>query len=569
MLLTKYVASFDSNNPLNEYPRPQLVRESYINLNGKWDFKISNEDKLPESYETTIVVPYCVESTLSGICQTVKDEDYLYYRKKITFEKGFVKDKVLLHIDACDQITNVYVNNTLVCHHENGYLPIIVDIAPYINKKENEIVIQVKDTLDHKYPYGKQRKDRGGMWYTPVSGIWQSVWIESVKEDYIEQLTITPNIDENKVMIIVKTSAKDITLKVFDEENVIYNETSKTAIFNVDIENVKLWTPENPFLYNLVIKTKHDEVKSYFAMRKYSTNEKYFLLNNKPYFIHGLLDQGYYPEGIYTPASYEAYENDVLTMKELGFNCLRKHIKIEPMRFYYYCDKYGMLVFQDIVNNGDYSFIVDTAMPTIGLNKLAMSFKKTNNETKQIYKQSLIDTVNYLYNVPSIGYYTIFNEGWGQHDADYYYNLLKEIDNTRVLDSTSGWFKETISDVESLHVYFKKIKLKKSNKPIIVSEFGGYAYKDVDHLFDVNRAGGYRNFDNLDKFNEALYNLYIEDIVNNIKNGLAGCIYTQVSDVEEEINGLFTYDRKVLKVKKELMKEIKQKIDEAFNDEQL
>ena len=387
------------------------------------------------------------------------------------------------------------------------------------------------------------------MWYTPVSGIWQSVWIESVKEDYIEQLTITPNIDENKVMIIVKTSAKDITLKVFDEENVIYNETSKTAIFNVDIENVKLWTPETPFLYNLVIKTKHDEVKSYFAMRKYSTNEKYFLLNNKPYFIHGLLDQGYYPEGIYTPASYEAYENDVLTMKELGFNCLRKHIKIEPMRFYYYCDKYGMLVFQDIVNNGDYSFIVDTAMPTIGLNKLAMSFKKTNNETKQIYKQSLIDTVNYLYNVPSIGYYTIFNEGWGQHDADYYYNLLKEIDNTRVLDSTSGWFKETISDVESLHVYFKKIKLKKSNKPIIVSEFGGYAYKDVDQLFDVNRAGGYRNFDNLDKFNEALYNLYIGDIVNNIKNGLAGCIYTQVSDVEEEINGLFTYDRKILKFK--------------------
>jgi beta-galactosidase/beta-glucuronidase len=299
-------------------------------------------------------------------------------------------------------------------------------------------------------------------------------------------------------------------------------------------------------------------------MRKFSVNSKYFLLNNKPYFVHGLLDQGYYPEGIYTPASYKAYQNDILTMKELGFNCLRKHIKIEPMRFYYYCDKYGMLVFQDIVNNGDYSFMIDTAMPTIGLNKLAMSFKKTSDETKQIYKQSLIDTVNYFYNVPCIGYYTIFNEGWGQHDADYYYNLLKEIDNTRILDSTSGWFKETLSDVESLHVYFKPIKLKPSNKAIIVSEFGGYAYSIKDHEFNTQKVYGYKKFNNSEDFNKAIINLFETDIINNIKYGLAGSIYTQVSDVEDETNGLLTYDRKILKVNENDFIEIKNKIDKEF-----
>ena len=569
MLLSKFTANFDSNNPLNEYPRPQLIRDSYINLNGKWDFAITSNEIIPETFDSSIVVPFCVESALSGVCQAVSKDNYLYYRKVINFPKGFKKDKVLLHFDAIDQHSKIYINKTLVCENKNGYLPIVIDIAPYLTKKDNEIIVQVKDELDHTYPYGKQRNDRGGMWYTPVSGIWQTVWIESVKEDYIEQLTITPNIDENKVSIIVKSSSDELTLKILDEEKIIYKEKSTTHIFEVVLDNPKLWTPETPFLYDIIIKSKHDEVKSYFAMRKFSTSDKYLLLNNKPYFVHGLLDQGYYPEGIYTPATYEAYENDILTMKELGFNCLRKHIKIEPMRFYYYCDKYGMLVFQDMVNNGPYSFIIDTALPTIKLNKLAMAFKKTSKEEKEVFEQSMIDTVNYLYNVPCVVYYTIFNEGWGQHEADYYYKLLSNIDHSRVIDSTSGWFKEKDSDVESLHVYFKKIKLNKSNKPIIVSEFGGYAYKVINHLFDENRAGGYKNFDSLDKYNEGLYNLYINDIVNNIKNGLAGCIYTQVSDVEEEINGLFTYDRKVLKCDKNIMKEIKNKIDEAFKNEQL
>lgn len=564
MLLTKYISELENNKPLQEYPRPQLVRESYMNLNGLWDFEISKSSKLPVNYSLSILVPYCVESVLSGVNKLVEEDDYLYYRKTIEFDKKFIKDKVLLHIDAVDQIAKVYVNNHLAAESHNGYLPLVVDIKPYLNDLKNEIVVQVKDELNLDYPYGKQRKKRGGMWYTPVSGIWQSVWIESVSNDYIENLTITPNVDNNSVTIVVKTTAEDVTLKILEDKKVIYKHKDNNHIFDIKLENIKLWSPENPFLYNLEISTKHDEVKSYFAMRKFSVNDKHILLNNKPIFIHGLLDQGYFPDGIYTPASYEAYKDDVLSMKELGFNCLRKHIKVEPMMFYYYCDVYGMIVLQDMVNNGPYSFMIDTAMPTIGLSKVANKLKSTNSNRKQIFKEACIDTINYLYNVPSIGYITIFNEGWGQHDSDEYYELVKSLDNTRIIDSTSGWFKEKLSDVESLHVYFKKIKLKPSNKPIIVSEFGGYAYKEENHIFNEKKDYGYKKFNDKEELDKAIFNLYKNDVVDNIKNGLTGSIYTQVSDVEDEINGLLTYDRKVCKVKKETMLTIKNLIEKEF-----
>ena len=564
MLLTKYISELENNKPLQEYPRPQLVRESYMYLNGLWDFEISKSSKLPVNYSLNILVPYCVESVLSGVNKLVEEDDYLYYRKIVEFDKKFIKDKVLLHIDAVDQIAKVYVNNHLAAESHNGYLPLIVDIKPYLNDMKNEIVIQVKDELNLDYPYGKQRKKRGGMWYTPVSGIWQSVWIESVSNDYIENLTITPNIDNNSVTIVVKTAAEDVTLKIFEDDKVIYKHKDNNHIFDIKLENIKLWSPENPFLYNIEISTKHDEVKSYFAMRKFSVNDKHILLNNKPIFIHGLLDQGYFPDGIYTPASYEAYKDDVLSMKELGFNCLRKHIKVEPMMFYYYCDVYGMIVLQDMVNNGPYSFMIDTAMPTVGLSKVANKLKSTNSNRKQIFKEACIDTINYLYNVPSIGYITIFNEGWGQHDSDEYYELVKSLDNTRIIDSTSGWFKEKLSDVESLHVYFKKIKLKPSDRPIIVSEFGGYAYKEENHIFNEKKDYGYRKFNDKEELDKAIFNLYKNDVVDNIKNGLTGSIYTQVSDVEDEINGLLTYDRKVCKVKKETMLSIKNLIEKEF-----
>lgn len=565
MLRSKYYDQLNEQQPLNEYPRPQLKRNSYLNLNGLWDAEICKSKDIPVNYSLKILVPYCVESELSKICKSLDEDDYLYYRKKITFKEGFIKDKVILHIDAVDQHAKVYVNNHLVKESINGYLPVIVDIKPYLIENENEIVVQVQDKLSHDFPYGKQRKKRGGMWYTPVSGIWQSVWIESVSKDYIKDLTITPNIDNNSVSIILDSSSDQFEIFIYENEKIIYNQLSNTTIFNINIENAILWNPDNPFLYKVIIKTKNDEINTYFAMRKFSSDDKYIYLNNKPIFLHGLLDQGYFPDGIYTPATYKAYEDDILTMKKLGFNCLRKHIKIEPMIFYHLCDKLGMILLQDFVNNGDYSFFVDTAMPTIGLSKIAYPFKKISKEAKENFKDCAIDTLNYLYNVPSIGYITIFNEGWGQHEADKYYQIVKNIDNTRIIDSTSGWFKESSSDVLSLHVYFKKVRLKKSNKPIIVSEFGGYALKIENHIFNENKDYGYRKFESIDSLDEAIKNLYDRDIINNIKNGLVGAIYTQVSDVEDEINGLLTYDRKVLKVKEETMKEISRKIYEEFN----
>ena len=565
MLLTEFVKDLNRNAPLQEYPRPQLVRDSYLNLNGRWDFTISKSDSFPEVYDYAITVPYCVESSLSGINKNVEKDDYLIYRKFVKFPKKFAKEFVFLHIDAVDQIAKVYVNKKLVAESYNGYLPLVVDIKHALVEEDNEIIVIVKDELNHIYPYGKQRNDRGGMWYTPVSGIWQSVWIESMDEHFVQEITITPDIDKKMATIVVGTSSPTVLVKVSYQGKTIYKETKKNTLFEVHFDEMHLWDVDNPNLYDVEIKTVSDEVKSYFAMRKFSVNDKYILLNNKPIFINGLLDQGYFPDGIYTPASYKVYEKDIKTMKELGFNCLRKHIKIEPMIFYHLCDKLGMIVFQDMVNNGDYSFIKDTAMPTIGLGKIAMAFKKTDRITKEIYKKSMIDTLNYLYNVPCIGYYTIFNEGWGQHDADDYYNLAKSIDSTRIFDSTSGWFKEKESDVESLHVYFKKIKLKKSNRPIIVSEYGGYAMSLQGHVFNTDNEYGYKKFKDIDSLNNALYDLFVNDIVNNIKNGLAGCIYTQVSDVEDETNGLFTYDRQVLKVKKEMMLKIKEMIDKEYH----
>ncbi|MCI5745472.1 MAG: glycoside hydrolase family 2 [Erysipelotrichaceae bacterium] len=566
-MLSKYIEQFDKNHPLNEYPRPQLIRKSYLNLNGTWDFKISNNHQLPTSYDQTIIVPYCVESVLSNINERVLKNQFLYYRKTFVYDKAIANDQLILHIDACDQLSEVYINNNLVITHDLGYLPIIINIKPYVTKGENEIVICVIDTLDKTYPYGKQCDNNKGMWYTPCSGIWQSVWLEGVSDDYISMLTITPDIDSKKVRLIINSKANSAAVKIFENDKVIYNEKSELKIFEINIDNMILWTPDNPFLYKITIKTKNDEVSSYFAMRKFSCNDNYFLLNNKPYFINGVLDQGYFPDGIYTPSSYLAYEDDILTMKRLGFNCLRKHIKIEPLRFYYYCDLYGMIVIQDIVNNGQYSFFKQTVLPTIGLKNISDKNKNISEKQKSIYKKSLLETIKYLYNVPCIAIYTLFNEGWGQHDSDEYYKIVKDYDSTRLIDSTSGWFKANYSDFESLHIYFKKIKLNNilKNKPIIISEFGGYSYRVNNHVYSKNEYG-YKSFKDEKSYNDGIIKLY-EEIIDNLSYPLAGCIYTQLSDVEDETNGFLTYDRKVLKINEEKIKKLNERIYEVFYHE--
>lgn len=558
MLNKKLFTPFENNMPSipwNEYPRPQLVRESYLNLNGSWDFQIKNKNEI--KYNGKILVPFCVESRLSGVECDVKKGDKLIYQREFEIERDFLSDKTILHIGACDQYAKVFINDTLVGENYGGYLPFSFDISAFIKEGKNSIRIEAVDNLDKTLPYGKQRVKRGGMWYTPVSGIWQTVWLESIPQNAITSIKAVCD-NENVTLIIEGGEDK----KVLSYEDKIIEFSGKTVTFSV--ENAVLWSPNNPKLYYFDIKSGNDEVSSYFALRDIKISGDKILINDMPYFFNGLLDQGYYSDGIYTPATPQGYEYDIKAMKECGFNTLRKHIKIEPQLFYYYCDKLGMFVFQDFVNSGGYNFLIDTALPTIGLKKGITHFaSKKRKDNFILMNKRMLDN---LYNHPSVIYYTIFNEGWGQFEADKMYTLFKSYDNTRVFDTTSGWFFTKKSDVKSDHIYFRKLKLSKDTRPLILSEFGGYSYKVSDHSFNPDKTYGYRFFDDNGKFQKALFELYENEVKESVKNGLQGAIYTQVSDVEDETNGLLTYDRQVLKIDKHKMYNINQMLYRAFEE---
>ena len=545
--------------PHAEYPRPNMKRDSYMSLNGKWDFSVTRKSR--EIYDGEILVPFPPESKMSGVERQFGYNDILKYQRTFTLPEGFVKDRVIIHFGAADRCSKVFVNGRLVCENDGGYLPFEADITDALTTGKNTLCVEVFDNLDTDYPYGKQSKKRGGMWYTPTSGIWQSVWLESVCEDYIRALRITPKL--NQVTIEVEGGCDDKSLVLGEKAYEFIGDS-----ITVEIEKPRLWTPDEPNIYEFEIISGKDKVGSYFALREVAIERRgehsCICLNGKPTFLHGLLDQGYFSDGIYIPATPEGYKNDILKMKELGFNMLRKHIKIEPQLFYYYCDIYGMIVCQDMVNNGKYSFLVDTALPTIGL-KRGISHRATKKR-REIFEDAARKTTNLLYNHPSVCYYTIFNEGWGQYDADRIYGELKSLDPSRIWDATSGWFVEKNSDVQSEHIYFKPIKIKQESpdRPIVLSEFGGYSYKVDGHSYNPYNTYGYKFFTDGDKFREAMITLYEEQVMPAINNGLCATVLTQVSDVEDEINGLLTYDRRVVKVEKGRMNEIADKLFEAF-----
>ena len=538
-----------SGQPWDEYPRPQMKRKSFFSLNGEWDFYANGGQK------ETILVPYPPESILSGIGRDMGKYPYLVYRKIFTLPQDFKKDRVILHFGAVDQVAKVKLNSVIIGVHRGGYDSFSFDITDYLLDK-NILEVEVTDELESGIlPYGKQRRKRGGMWYTPISGIWQTVWLESVPENYIKNLRI--EIGDNYAEIIADAPNGTVIMKT------PYAKTEnefKDGKARINFRNPRLWSPEDPYLYRFELRTKDDEVESYFAMRKLEIHDidgtERLCLNGSPYFFHGVLDQGYYSDGIFLPASPENYRRDIQAMKSLGFNTLRKHIKIEPEIFYYECDRLGIIVFQDMVNNGSYSFVRDTLLPTIGLKKLPNAFRTKNQRALAEFSKSMHKTVKQLYNHPCICYWTIFNEGWGQQNVDKIYTELRALDQSRFIDATSGWFKKEESDVESLHVYFKPVKLKKASKPIVLSEFGGYSYKIREHSFNDKRTYGYKKFENKEEFENAIYNLYKNEIIPNIEKGLCGSILTQLSDVEDETNGILTYDRQVIKLDKEKMLEI-------------
>lgn len=544
-----------SDVPWSEYPRPNFKRESCFSLNGEWDFLTLKGNDLQRH---KILVPFPPESRLSGLNMRFEDGTTLFYARNFTLPVGFNQGRVLLNFEAVDCETEVYLNDQLLGKHAGGYTPFTFDITEQLCEDQNTLKITVKDELHPDFPYGKQRRNRGGMWYTEVSGIWGSVWLESVPQTYIEGLKITPDLQGVTIEIEGGETEKRI---VFEGKTYEFAGDK----YHLEISDPKLWTPEMPNLYDFKIISGSDEVESYFALRTMEIKGDKILLNGKPYFFHGLLDQGYFSDGIYLAGSPEALENDILAAKNCGFNCLRKHIKVESRLFYYYCDKLGMAVFQDIVNSGKYSFLLDTALPTVFLKK-GVSHRATRRR-KEIFRKCLKETTEHLYNHPSVVYYTLFNEGWGQFKTKSNYALAKSLDSTRVWDAASGWFNNCRNDVISPHVYFKPVKIRPDGRrPVVLSEFGGYSCKIPEHSFNLSKTYGYKFFDATEKFETALISLYEKEIIPAINKGLSGAILTQLSDVEDETNGLITYDRRVLKVDPEKMKRVAEKIFATFKE---
>ena len=529
--------------PWEHYPRPQMRRDSYVNLNGTWDFAVS-QGAAPV-YNRKILVPFCPESPLSGIHEHFPEGAALCYRRSFTLPEDFQKDRVLLHIGAADQVLKCYVNGIAVGSHAGGYESITFDITDAL-ADENILELRCTDNLYfHDYPYGKQSLSRGGMWYTPVSGIWQSVWLESVPEQYIRAVRIENLTNSVKISI---EPALDGTVCV----DGLGDFPLDGGCVTITPENPRYWSPEDPYLYDFSVQTQSDRIDSYFAIRTISAGTvdgiPRLLLNGKPYFFHGLLDQGYWPDGLFTPADPAGYARDILAAKKLGFNTLRKHIKVEAQEFYYQCDKLGMLVFQDMVNNGEYKFLRDTVLPTLGLQKKKDTHMHPGPATRDKFIKGMEATVRQLGSHPCIVYWTIFNEGWGQFDSTAVYEKLRQLDGTRIIDTASGWFRGQKTDVESLHIYFGMWhRLRKATKPLVLTEFGGYTCPIKGHLFNPQKAYGYRACKNPHALQADMEKLYRKRILPAIKKGLCGAIYTQLSDVEDEINGLLTYDRKVCK----------------------
>ena len=513
------------------------------------------------------------DSVLSGVNKQLKPSEYLFYRTVFTLAKGFVKDIVLLNFGAVDSICDVFVNGNHLCHHEGGYNAFSVDITSALNEVDNELVVKVRDLTDTSYyTAGKQSTHRGGMWYTPQSGIWQTVWLESVPAQYVKSIRVTPNIDEATVTVEADCSFDEpYTVIVTDGgEEIMKADGVGTVTLRFPDGKFTLWSPKDPHLYGLKIISRRDQVESYFGMRKFSVETvggfKRLMLNNKPYFHNGLLDQGYYSDGLYTAPSDDAMVYDVMTMKSLGFNMLRKHIKVEPARWYYHCDRLGMLVWQDMPSGGSRQNKFTTLyLPFIGINSLNDSkygkFSRSNEKGREMFVREYTEMIAQLYNCVSIATWVIFNEGWGQFDANKMTDYTLTLDTTRIIDQASGWHDQGGGDVKSLHVYFKKVNLPKDkNRVVCLTEFGGYSFKDDQHSFNPDGTYSYKKFTTLDEFNSGVKELYERDVIAQIDKGLSAAVYTQVSDVEDEVNGLLTYDRKVLKIDPDMMRDINKKI---------
>ena len=566
---TRYELSTDYKyEGLQEYPRPQLQRKSYINLNGRWNYRIISGKGAVVSHGL-IEVPFSPETALSGTDRhTLLPEETLEYTKLFVIDKVKKTKHLILHFGAVDQVAYVSLNGINIGIHEGGFTSFSFDISDYVVEGENELKVRVRDYTDRiGYARGKQSLDPCGMWYSAQSGIWQTVWMEWVPQVYVSNLTMIPNIDENNVKIELKVSELKGHVDISSSNQDLIKDFTVDKIkddriyVTLNLKDYKLWSPEEPNLYFINIEYGKDVFSTYFAMRKFSVGKDEegiprLTLNNKPYFMNGVLDQGYYPESLMTPPSDAAMINDIESIKGLGFNMIRKHCKIEPMRWYFHCDRIGMIVWQDIVNGGTkYDMNMICNIPTVvrpfgnsrDKNRLFLRFTGRNSaKSKEVWFTECEETIKQLRNVPCIGQWCLFNEGWGQFDANSCLEFAKKFDESRPFDAASGWFHEGCGDVFSEHVYFEDLKVKITDKPYVVSEFGGFSLKVGNHV-KRDTVYGYKKYDHAKDMQDAYENI-MEKIKSLQEEGLSGAVYTQATDIEDELNGLMTYDRKVQKL---------------------
>ena len=576
-MLTAWGEKLDRDAPLPEYPRPQLRRDSFLNLNGRWQYAIRPiREGQPAAFDGEIIVPYSPESLLSGVRRTVLPEDRLWYKRTFVLPEGFRKDRTLLHFGAVDQSCEVLLNGRIVGGHEGGYLPFTCDVTDALLEGENTLVVSVTDTTSRsRHAYGKQSFAPGGIWYTPQSGIWQTVWLESVPENFVEKLTITPQYDDGQARFVLQAKDPEGANIVVRKEGVViaedwYDAEKGCAELTIPAEHFRPWSPEDPFLYDVAVTLNGgDRIESYFAMRKFGVTavnkRKVLSLNDKPIFMTGVLDQGYWSDGLYTPPSDEAMVYDIQTMKDCGFNMLRKHIKIEPLRWYYHCDRLGMLVWQDMVSGGSrIDPLVVQVLPFIGCHLRDDRYHRFGREdpaSREQFLQDLRRTVDHLYNVPSLAVWVPFNEGWGQFDSLRAAQLIWDLDPTRLVDHASGWHDQGGGDFKSRHVYFRPVRLKHDKSRVLaLSEFGGYSLPSPGHV-GSEKPFGYRMYQDQRAFMDAFVKLYESEVIPCMeKQGLSAAVYTQVSDVEDEINGLLTYDRKVCKADPARIRAVNEKL---------
>ncbi|KUK77838.1 MAG: Glycosyl hydrolase, family 2 [Proteiniphilum acetatigenes] len=574
---TRWASQIDVNNVWPEYPRPIMERAEWQNLNGLWDYAIQPVGKQkPAGFDGEILVPFAIESSLSGVQKRVGRDHELWYHREFTVPSKWKNQNVLLHFGAVDWKADIWVNDVKVGQHTGGYTPFSFDITPALKSGKNSLVVKVWDPTDQGYqPRGKQVNRPEGIWYTPVTGIWQTVWLEPVPEKYIENIRITPDIDKKtlsvEALVNAASSAGRIEVTVKEGGQVV---ATAQSINNLPVEiampeNMKLWSPDSPNLYDLEITLwdgtrQLDKVNSYAAMRKYSTkrDDKGIVrlqLNNKDLFQFGPLDQGWWPDGLYTAPTDEALEYDIIKTKDFGFNMIRKHVKVEPARWYTHCDRHGIIVWQDMPsgdrgpgwNSRDY-FKGPESMRTA--------------ESEANFRKEWKEIIDYLYSYPSVGVWVPFNEAWGQFKTKEIVEWTKQYDPSRLVNPASGGNHYPVGDVLDLHNYPEpQLYLYDAQRATVLGEYGGIGWANKEHLWEPNRNWGYVQFNSAKEVTDE-YVKYAEQLKQLILHGFSAAVYTQTTDVEIEVNGLMTYDRELVKVDEARVKNVNQEICNILND---